>query len=139
MSQKANPTLIGVFVFGAIIIAIGAVLYFGSADLFSKKQAYVTYFQQSVNGLGIGSNVKYKGVTVGKVNKVQLKFQGASAPPIVKVLYDIDTNNLLNRYGLSINLTDRKTHDKAVEAGFRAEVDFERFMSWRLFFAFGLF
>jgi paraquat-inducible protein B len=135
MSQKANPTLIGAFVFGAIIIAIGAVLYFGSADLFSKKQPYVTYFQQSVNGLGVGSNVKYKGVTVGKVTKVQLKFQGASEPPIVKVLYEIDTNNLLNKYGLSINLTDRKTHDKAVEAGFRAKLDFESLISGQLFIA----
>ena len=135
MSQKANPTLIGAFVFGSIIIAIGAVVYFGSADLFAKKQPYVTYFQQSVNGLGVGSNVKYKGVTVGKVTKVQLKFQGASEAPIVKVLYEIDTNNLLNKYGLSINLTDRKTHDKAVEAGFRAKLDFESLISGQLFIA----
>jgi len=135
MSQKANPTLIGAFVFGSIIIAIGAVVYFGSADLFAKKQQYVTYFQQSVNGLGVGSNVKYKGVTVGKVNKVQLKFQGASGPPIVKVLYEIDTKNLLNKYGISINLTDRKTHDRAVEAGFRAKLDFESLISGQLFIA----
>ena len=135
MSQKANPTLIGAFVFGSIIIAIGAVVYFGSADLFAKKQAYVTYFQQSVNGLGVGSNVKYKGVTVGKVTKVQLKFQGASEAPIVKVLYEIDTNNLLNKYGISINLTDRKTHDRAVEAGFRAKLDFESLISGQLFIA----
>jgi paraquat-inducible protein B len=139
MSQKANPTLIGAFVFGAIIIAIGAVLYFGTADLFSKKQAYVTYFKQSVNGLGIGSNVKYKGVTVGKVTKVQLKFQGASEAPIVKVLYEIDTNNLLNKYGLSINLTDRKAHDKAVEGGFRAKLDFESLISGQLFIALDFF
>jgi len=135
MSQKANPTLIGAFVFGSIIIAIGAVVYFGSADLFAKKQPYVTYFQQSVNGLGVGSNVKYKGVTVGKVTKVQLKFPGASEAPIVKVLYEIDTNNLLNKFGISINLSDRKTHDKAVEAGFRAKLDFESLISGQLFIA----
>jgi paraquat-inducible protein B len=135
MSQKANPTLIGAFVFGSIIIAIGAVVYFGSADLFSKKQGYVTYFNQSVNGLGIGSNVKYKGVTVGKVTKVQLKFQGASEAPIVKVLYEIDTNNLLNKYGISINLNDRKTHDRAVEGGFRAKLDSESLISGQLFIA----
>src|SRR5260370_6481619 len=135
MSQKANRILIGAFVFGAIIIAMGAVLYFGSADLFAKKQEYVTYFKQSVNGVGGGSNVKYKGVTVGKVTKVQLKFQAASEPPIVKVLYEIDTNNLLNKYGLSINLTDRKAHDKAVEGGFRAKLDSESLISGQLFIA----
>jgi paraquat-inducible protein B len=135
MSQKANPTLIGVFVFGAILIAIGAVLFFGSANLFAKKQLFETYFNQSVNGLGIGSNVKYKGVTVGKVTKVQLKFQGSGEAPVVKVLYEINTDNLLNKYGLSINLSDRKYHDKAIENGFRAKLDFESLISGQLFIA----
>ena len=60
-------------------------------------------------------------------------------PPIVKVLYEIDTNNLLNRYGLSINITDRKTHDKAVEGGFRAKLDFESLISGQLFIALDFF
>src|SRR5580704_8890265 len=135
MSQKANPTLIGAFVFGSIIIAIGAVVYFGSADFFSKKQGYVTYFNQSVNGLGIGSNVKYKGVTVGKVTKVQLKFQGNGEAPVVRVIYEINTDNLLNKYGLTIDLGDPKLHEKAVESGFRAKMDFESLISGQLFIA----
>jgi paraquat-inducible protein B len=135
MSQKANPTLIGAFVFGAIIIAIGAILFFGSANLFAKKQLFETYFNQSVNGLGVGSNVKYKGVTVGKVTRVQLKFQGVDEPPVVKVLYEINTDNLLNKYGLSINLSDRKNHDRAVANGFRAKLDFESLLSGQLFIA----
>lgn len=135
MSQKANPTLIGAFVFGAIVIAIGAVLFFGSANIFAKKQVFVTYFNQSVNGLGVGSNVKYKGVTVGKVTKVQLKFQGQNEAPTVKVLYEINTTNLLNKYGLSINISDRKAHERAVENGFRAKLDFESLISGQLFIA----
>src|SRR5580700_1479711 len=135
MSQKANPTLIGAFVFGAIVIAIGAIVFFGSANLFSKKQLYETYFNQSVNGLGIGSNVKYKGVTVGKVTRVQLKFQGVDEAPVVRVLYEINTDNLLNKYGLAINLSDRKTHDRAVANGFRAKLDFESLLSGQLFIA----
>ena len=135
MSQKANPTLIGAFVFGAILIAIGAVIFFGSANLFAKKQIFETYFNQSVNGLGIGSNVKYKGVAVGKVTKVQLKFQGGDEAPVVRVLYEINTDNLLNKYGLSINISDRKFHDKAVANGFRAKLDFESLISGQLFIA----
>jgi paraquat-inducible protein B len=135
MSQKANPTLIGAFVFGAIVIAVGAVIFFGSANLFAKKQLFETYFNQSVNGLGIGSNVKYKGVTVGKVTKVQLKFQGNGEAPVVRVLYEINTDNLLNKYGLTIDLGDRKLHEKAVESGFRAKMDFESLISGQLFIA----
>jgi paraquat-inducible protein B len=135
MSQRANPTLIGAFVFGAIVIAIGAVLFFGSANLFSKKQVFETYFNQSVNGLAIGSNVKYKGVTVGKVTKVQLKFQGSGEAPVVKVLYEVNTDNLLNKYGLSISLSDHKVQEKAVSNGFRAKLDFESLISGQLFIA----
>jgi paraquat-inducible protein B len=135
MSQKANPTLIGAFVFGAIVIAIGAVIFFGSANLFAKKQLYETYFNQSVNGLAIGSNVKYKGVTVGKVTKVQLKFQGQGEPPIVRVLYEINTDNLLNKFGLSLNLSDYTLHERAVANGFRAKMDFESLISGQLYIA----
>src|ERR1700736_6540525 len=135
MSQKANPTLIGAFVFGAIVIAVGAVIFFGSANLFAKKQLFETYFNQSVNGLGIGSNVKYKGVTVGKVTKVQLKFQGNGEAPVVRVLYEINTDNLLNKYGLTIDLGDRKLHDKAVANGLRAKLDFESLISGQLYIA----
>jgi paraquat-inducible protein B len=135
MSQRANPTLIGAFVFGAIIIAIGAALFFGSANLFAKKQLFETYFDQTVNGLGVGSNVKYKGVAIGKVTKLQLKFQGAGEAPVVRVLYEINTDNLLNKYGLTLDLGDRKVHDKAVANGFRAKLDFESLISGQLYLA----
>jgi paraquat-inducible protein B len=135
MSQKANPTLIGAFVCGAILIAIGAIVFFGSASLFAKKQFFVTYFDQSVSGLAVGSNVKYKGVAIGKVTKVQLKFQGANEPPVVRVLYEIDADNLLNKFGLTINIFDRNVHKKAVENGFRAKLDFESLISGQLYVA----
>ena len=135
MSQKANPTLIGAFVCGAILIAIGAVVFFGSANLFTRKQSFVTYFNQSVSGLSVGSNVKYKGVTIGKVTKVQLKFQGTNEPPLVRVLYEIDADNLLNKFGLTINIFDRNVNKKAVENGFRAKLDFESLISGLLYVA----
>ena len=80
MSTKANPTLIGVFVLGAIVIAIGAVVFFGSADLFAKKQTYVSYFTQSISGLSVGSNVKFKGVNIGKVTQILLGIGGKDQP-----------------------------------------------------------
>jgi len=139
MSQKANPTLIGAFVCGAILIAVGAIVFFGSANLFTKKQLFVTYFDQSVSGLAVGANVKYKGVTIGKVSKVQLKFPGTNEPPLVRVLYEIDADNLLNKYGLSINIFDRNVHNRAVENGFRAKLDFESLISGQLYVALDFF
>jgi paraquat-inducible protein B len=135
MSQRANPTVIGAFVLGAVAIAVGAIVFFGSSNLFAKKQDYVTYFNQSVNGLGIGSNVKYKGVTVGKVTQMQLQFQGENQPPLVKVQYEINTDNLRNKYGLAITLGNPEYHKRAIEQGFRAKLDFESLISGQLYIA----
>jgi paraquat-inducible protein B len=136
MSTKANPTMIGVFVLGAILIAIGAVLFFGSADLFAKKQTYVSYFAQSVSGLQTGSNVKFKGVNIGKVTRVLLGFGGKDQPVYAKVFYEVDQNVIVRDFGPgnpAFNLFDVDGTKKRVEEGLRARLDFESLISGQLF------
>jgi paraquat-inducible protein B len=138
MSQKANPTLIGVFVFGAILIAIGAAAFFGSADFFSKKQIYVSYFNQSVSGLQVGSNVKFKGVTIGKVTKVLLGFVGDDKPVYAKVFYEVDEKLVVKELGtggFNVDLSDPEAHAKRIEQGLRARLDFESLISGQLYVA----
>lgn len=136
MSQKANPTLIGVFVLGAILLAIGAVVFFGSADFFTTKQTYVSYFNQSVSGLQVGSNVKFKGVTVGKVTKVLLGFIGNDQPVYAKVFYQVNENFVVREFGPGgpeVDLRNAETHLKLVEQGLRARLDFESLISGQLY------
>jgi paraquat-inducible protein B len=140
MSQKANPTLIGAFVFGAILIAIGAAVFFGSADFFSKKQTYVSYFNQSVSGLQVGSSVKFKGVTVGKVTKVLLGFVGEDKPVYAKVFYQVDENFVVKEFGpnptgVNVDLSDPQEHLRRIEQGLRARLDFESLISGQLYVA----
>src|SRR5258708_7854008 len=140
MSQRANPTLIGVFVFGAILIAIGAGVFFGSADFFSKKQTYVSYFNQSVSGLQVGSSVKFKGVTIGKVTKVLLGFVGEDKPVYAEVFYQVDENFVVkelgtNPSGVNVDLSDPQQHLKRLEQGLRARLDFESLISGQLYVA----
>jgi paraquat-inducible protein B len=136
MSTKANPTVIGVFVLGAILIAIGAVLFFGSADLFAKKQTYVSYFTQSVSGLQTGSNVKFKGVNIGKVTRVLLGIGGKDQPVYAKVFYEVDQNVIVRDFGPgnpNFNLFDVEGTKQRVEQGLRARLDFESLISGQLF------
>jgi paraquat-inducible protein B len=138
MSQKANPTLIGAFVFGAILIGVGAVVFFGSVDFFSKKQTYVSYFNQSVSGLQIGSNVKFKGVTVGKVTKVLLGFVGNDQPVFAKVFYQIDEKIIVKDFGPGgpeVDLPNPQVHAQLIEQGLRARLDFESLISGQLYVA----
>jgi len=134
MSIKANPTVIGVFVLGAILIAIGAVFFFGSADLFAKKQTYVSYFAQSVSGLQTGSNVKFKGVNIGKVTRVLLGV-GKDQPVYAKVFYQIDQTVFDRDFGGTsrFNLFDVEGTKKRVEQGLRVRLDFESLISGQLY------
>jgi len=134
MSTKANPTVIGVFVLGAILIAIGAVFFFGSADLFAKKQTYVSYFAQSVSGLQTGSNVKFKGVNIGKVTRVLLGV-GKDQPVYAKVFYQIDQAVFDRDFGGTsrFNLFDVEGTKKRVEQGLRVRLDFESLISGQLY------
>ena len=67
MGSKANPTLIGVFMLGAVILIVASVLFFSRATWFSQSQDIIMYFPSSVNGLNIGAPVKFDGVEIGLI------------------------------------------------------------------------
>jgi ABC-type transporter Mla subunit MlaD len=70
MSAKANYFKIGVFILSAVALAVVGVIVLGAGALFEKKIIMETYFDESVQGLGIGAPVKYRGVTVGSVEHI---------------------------------------------------------------------
>jgi paraquat-inducible protein B len=73
MSKPASKTLIGVFVLGALALAVIALVVFGSGKFFEKRITYVMYFDGSVKGLNIGSPVVFRGVKIGSVKDIELK------------------------------------------------------------------
>ncbi len=72
MKKQINPTRIGVFVVGAIALAVAAVIVFGSGRFFAEKYRYVSFFEGSVFGLNQGAPVICKGVRVGTVTAIEL-------------------------------------------------------------------
>ncbi len=71
----ARPTAIGAFVLGGIAIVVGAILFFGSGELFTRTNHAVVYFEGSVGGLAPGAPVTFRGVRVGSVASVSLGTQ----------------------------------------------------------------
>ena len=69
---KATYFKIGLFIIiGTIIAAIGVVAL-GLGTIFQKKILVETYIDESVQGLDVGSPVKFRGVPVGKVETISL-------------------------------------------------------------------
>ena len=74
MSQKANYFKLGLFVIGAIISGIVVLLVIGSGRWFERKITVETYFNESVQGLDLGSKMKFKGVVIGEVTKISFTY-----------------------------------------------------------------
>lgn len=74
MSAQANNFKLGLFVIGATIALVLLLLVVGSGRWFQSKTVIETYFNESVQGLDIGSKVKYRGVTVGEVTRINFTY-----------------------------------------------------------------
>src|SRR5215468_6035070 len=70
MGRQMNPTTIGAFVVGAIVLLIAGALLFGGGKFFQEKLPYVLFFESSVEGLNVGAPVVFRGVQVGQVTAI---------------------------------------------------------------------
>jgi len=70
MSLRANYFKLGLFVIGAVICAVVILLVVGSGRWFTPKLTIESYFDESVQGLDIGSKLKYRGVVIGDVTLI---------------------------------------------------------------------
>lgn len=74
MSQKANYFKLGLFVIGAIVAGLLVLIIIGTGRWFERKVIIETYFKESVQGLDVGSRLKYRGVTIGEVTKITFTY-----------------------------------------------------------------
>lgn len=72
MSNKSQSTAIGGFVLGAIVLLVGAILFFAKARFNEPVSHFVMFFDGSLAGLDEGSPVVFKGVKVGSVRKIEV-------------------------------------------------------------------
>ena len=139
MSKPSNPTLIGSFVLGAVLLLVAAVLLFGGAALFASKRTFVSYFPSSVQGLTEGSSVVMNGVRVGYVKDIRL--QGEVKPDrsmdfLVQVTMEVTPSSYeLSSNGTRLSAEQRQqlvTPEQFVDAGLRAKLALESFVTGQL-------
>jgi paraquat-inducible protein B len=141
MNKKISPTLIGVFVIGAVALIVIAILVFGSGRLFRKSKDFVLYFDNSVNGLRIGAPVKIKGVEVGSVKDIRLQLERSKEPKI-PVIIELDLEKFTARGATSAAATamDPEALNKAiVDRGLRGQLEMESLVTGLLFISLDFF
>ena len=78
MASGPSYFKIGLFVLGALVLGVAAVLAVGRTPWRGQIEV-VTYFAESVQGLDVGSPIRFRGVQVGRVSAIQLVRSAAPA------------------------------------------------------------
>lgn len=72
MAVGSNHWKLGLFVLLGVGVALAVAMLLGVQSWNKKTIEFVSYFDESVQGLALGSPVKYRGVTVGHVAAVDI-------------------------------------------------------------------
>lgn len=70
MATEANKFKVGAFLIAGFLVLNAALIWIGTSRVLERTERFVTYFNESVQGLDIGSAVKFRGVEVGRVESI---------------------------------------------------------------------
>lgn len=139
MGKKANPAVIGAFVVGAIALAVAGLLIFGSGRMFKHMIRFVCFFPGQVNGLNVGAPVKFKGVEIGSVTDINIRFgseDGAmNAETVSKgiripVMIEIDQDKVTSRGARQM---DPQRVKELIDLGLRAQLNTQSLVTGLLY------
>ena len=127
MSKPANKTVIGIFVVGAIALAVIAIVVLGSGKLFKKTSAAVCYFEGSVGGLNVGAPVVFRGVKIGTVTEVAFRFDPKKVSVTIPVFIELEQR----RKGVTKKETI-ETFKQLIDRGLKAQLEMQSIVTGQL-------
>jgi paraquat-inducible protein B len=134
MSKKINTTSIGLFIVVGAALGVIGLLLFSSSKLFSRTDEMLAYFDNSLNGLNEGAPVKYRGVTIGRVRRVMVRFNQATDDFALPVILEVQQNLLRKRLGdESVDVFTRGAVERSVRNGLRASLQTDSLVTGVLF------
>jgi paraquat-inducible protein B len=143
MSKPANKTLIGIFVVGAIVLVVVAVVVLGSGKFFKHTVKYVMFFEGSVKGLNIGAPVIFRGVKVGSVSEIRMAINPKDLSVLIPVYVEIGGEGQFVGLGEAKGIVEafRRRQDELarrdlitqlIKRGLRAQLDMQSFVTGQL-------
>ena len=135
MAKEANKTLIGVFVVGAIALAVVGITIFGSGKFFQDNPTYVMYFDGSINGLTVGSPVEFRGVKIGQVTEIKASFSPKNLDFVIPVYVQIDNDNfdLIGEGRILPRFDKYEFYKPLIAKGLKAQLNVKSFITGQLF------
>jgi ABC-type transporter Mla subunit MlaD len=120
MASRSTGLRVGIFVLSGLVVLLALLLFLGG-DTLHPGERFETYFHESVDGLNVGTDVKFRGVTIGKVTDVGLVT--AEYPPgdpsaqVQKVYQEVVVRFQVDpkKIGKELNVNDAVSHGLRVQ------------------------
>lgn len=124
---RDRQTTIGAFVFGGLALALAAIVLFGNFRPFTPVTRAAVVFQGSISGLSVGAPVTFRGVRVGAVQAITLRYDVPSNTAYIPVTIDLDPE----RVRMTGQAADTRRPDvpALVQRGLRAELNIQSFVT----------
>ncbi|HMK43410.1 MAG TPA: MlaD family protein [Dissulfurispiraceae bacterium] len=130
MSKQARKSLIGAFVVGAIALAVAGIVVFGSGKFFANTVKAVMFFDGSIKGLDVGAPVEFRGVKIGHVTDIILRFDAVDLSAVIPVIIEIDRKKITLVRG---EWGREPTHlPGLVKKGLKARLELQSFVTGKL-------
>lgn len=88
--KKVSSFLLGLFVTGGLIILATILVWIGATQYFERGKRYISYFNESVQGLQKDSEVKFRGVKVGRVEDITIAPDNQQVGVVMVINLDFD-------------------------------------------------
>lgn len=122
MKTKVSPAVVGAFVIGAFALGMLALLAFGGFSFWEKPQRFVVYFNESIHGLDQGSAVKLRGVRVGRVVNLKVRYDATLNRSFVTVVCELNRDVMTDPTGALLDVGTRGALEQLVQRGLRAQL-----------------
>jgi paraquat-inducible protein B len=133
MKTKSGPAIVGAFVIGAFVLGIIALLSFGGMSFFSKPERFIVNFDESIHGLDLGSPVKLRGVRIGRVVELNVRYVTGKSGSVVAVVCELNRDIITDARGQKLDVTSRAELQKLVDQGLRARLEIQALATGMLF------
>jgi paraquat-inducible protein B len=128
VSKQANKTVIGSFVLGAVALVVAGVLVFGSGKFMKDTMKNVLYFEGSVKGLSVGAPVMFRGVRIGSVTDILLRYNPDDLTVYIPVIIE-------NERGRFTSITGKRREGAdtlLIEKGLKAQLQLQSIVTGQL-------
>jgi len=122
MSSNNKEALIGAFVLMGIALFIGVIITLGAGRFFSETTHVISYFDGSINGLRVGSPVKFRGAKVGEITNVGVELDRRKKTITIPITYKIESFHIKEVGELDKKRNGKYVLKRFIALGLRAQL-----------------